>query len=255
MKSTFDATVFFGDYPFRGFANTSLEALSKRCQHHQIDGAAVSSFDQIFWENNLDATRRDAALLEKHPSFRHFVVVNPAYPNQLAEMEKVLSRFPVAGLRLLPNYHQYHLWDSCVTDLFALAHSHGLPVQIHREIQDQRLQWLLVVPPVASGELEWLLANPPSVKVLLSGLTHADLQQLQSKILQAPHVWADLSRVRGPVFGIEKLTALIEARRLVYGTLWPIQNISSTLLQIQEAQINEDDKTRILGDNYHRFLS
>ncbi len=250
MKSTFDATAFFGDYPFRGFAQSSLEDLNSRCEQHNVSGAAVSSFQQIFWENNLEAARRDADEIAKHATLQHFVVVNPSYPRQLVELEKVLSGYPVAGLRLLPNYHRYHLWDACARDLFTLAQTHHLPVQIHREIQDQRMHWMLPVAPLASAELEWILANPPQVKVLLSGLSNADLRGLQSKILEAPNVWADLCRVRGPVFGIEKLTELVKAKRLVYGSLWPIQNMASSLLQIEDAQISEEERNAILRSNF-----
>jgi len=250
MKSTFDATVFFGDYPFRGFAQSSLDDLNSRCEQHNISGGAVSSFQQIFWENNLEAARHDADAIAKHSNLQHFAVVNPSYPRQLEELEKVLSQFPVSGLRLLPNYHRYHLWDECARDLFILAGERELPVQIHREIQDQRMHWMLPVAPLASAELEWLLANPPEVKVLLSGLTSADLRGLQSKILESPNVWADLCRVRGPVFGIEKMTELVKAKRLVYGSLWPIQNMASSLLQIEDAQISVEEKTAILQSDF-----
>jgi len=246
MKSTFDATAFFGDYPFRGFAQSSLDDFNIRCEQHNISGGAVSSFQQIFWENNLEAARRDADAIAKHSNLQHFVVVNPSYPHQLEDLERVFLHFPVSGLRLLPNYHHYHLWDECVLDLFILANEYQLPIQIHREIQDQRMHWMLPVAPLASAELEWLLANPPAIKVLLSGLTSADLRGLQSKILEAPNVWADLCRVRGPVFGIEKMTELVKAKRLVYGSLWPIQNMASSLLQIEDARISEDEKSAIL---------
>jgi predicted TIM-barrel fold metal-dependent hydrolase len=250
MKSTFDATAFFGDYPFRGFAQNSLDDFKSRCEQHNISGGAVSSFQQIFWENNLEAARRDADVIANYANLQHFVVVNPSYPRQLEELEKVLSQFPVSGLRILPNYHQYHLWDECVRDLFVLAKEHQLPIQIHREIQDQRMHWMLPVAPLASAELEWLLANPPEIKVLLSGLTNADLRGLQSKILEAPAVWADLCRVRGPVFGIEKMTELVKAKRVVYGSLWPIQNMASSLLQIEDAQISVEEKTAILRSDF-----
>ena len=210
MVNAFDMTVFFGDYPFRGFSQTSLQDLAQRCKTLQISGAAVSSFQQIFHENNLDAARRDAKLLESFPQFAHFVVVNPTYPRQLEELQKVLLEMPIAGLRLLPNYHHYHLWDARVQELFALAKSYELPVQIHREIQDRRLQWMLSVLPLDVEELEWLLSNPPEIKVLLSGLSRTDLLQLQAKILAAPNIWVDTSRLRGPVFGLENLTELLQ---------------------------------------------
>ena len=250
MKSTFDATAFFGEYPFRGFEQSSLDHFNSRCAQHNIGGGAVSSFQQIFWENNLEAARRDADVIAEYPNLQHFVVVNPSYPRQLEELVKVLSQFPVAGLRLLPNYHHYHLWDECVRDLFILASEYQLPLQIHREIQDQRMHWILPVAPLATAELEWVLANPPAIKVLLSGLTNADLRSLQSKILQAPDVWTDLCRVRGPVFGIEKMKELVKAKRLVYGSLWPIQNMASSLLQIEDAQVSADERNAILHSNF-----
>ena len=42
--------------------------------------------------------------------------------------------------------------------LFRLAAELDLPVQIVREIQDQRMHWMHTVPPVSNADFDWLFS-------------------------------------------------------------------------------------------------
>lgn len=250
---TIDATAFVGDYPFRGFPQTSPDALKKLAQKYLVGKAVVSSFQELFWENNFDAAKRVSEEIQDDSFYAHFLVVNPVYPRQIESLPAVLSATGAAGLRLMPKYHGYRLWDERVGELFRFAAEQNLPVQIFREIQDERMHWMHAVPPVASADFDWLLSSPPPCKVLLSGLPFHEIGRLGEALRAATSVWCDLSRVRGPVFSIEKLVQEQKIERLLFGSLWPIQIIGSSLLPIAEARIGDSQRQGILSENWREF--
>jgi predicted TIM-barrel fold metal-dependent hydrolase len=256
--SIIDATAFVGDYPFRGFPQTSSAALKTLARKYGIGGAVVSSFSEIFWENNFEAARRLADEIQSDDFFAHFVVVNPAYPRQLKELPEILETTGARGIRLLPNYHDYRLWDERALELFRFAHEHDLPVQIFREIQDERMHWMRHFAPTSNADFEWFLSaldSPeiPACRVLLSGLTFADFGRMGAALRERKTVWADLSRVRGPLFSVEKLVNEQHCERLVFGTLWPIQIVSAPLRQITDADIDDAIRAQMLNENWRAF--
>ena len=253
MTSPIDASAFIGDYPFRGFPETTPPELSQLNAQYGIGGAVVSSFHEVFWENNFEAATRTAREIRDCDGLVQFLVVNPTYPRQLQELPETLAATGARGLRLLPNYHGYDLWDERVTELFHFAAEQNLPVQIFREIQDARMHWMLRVPPLSSENLQWLLADPPPARVLLSGLPFSEVMALRGKLQSAARVWFDLSRVRGPVFAVEKLVETLGAEQLVFGSLWPIQMIAPSLRAIEDARITAAQRAQILDGNWQRF--
>lgn len=259
MNSHIDATAFVGEYPFRGFPQTSPAALKELAQKYSVGGAAVSSFHEIFWENNFDAARKLAEEIRGDNFFTHFVVVNPKYPRQLQELPEVLETTGARGIRLLPNYHGYRLWDECALELFRFAAKRDVPVQIFREIQDARMHWMHAVAPVAAADFDWLLSalgtpEVPACRVLLSGFPFADLSRMGDVLRANENIFADLSRVRGPVFGVEKLVNEQKLERLVFGSLWPIQLVGSSTLQIDDAAISDAARKAIFSGNWQRFV-
>lgn len=254
MNFSIDAAAFVGDYPFRGFGAASPGALKELARKYAIGRAVVSSFQEVFWENNFDAARRLAQEILSDDFFMHFVVVNPAYPRQLQELPAVLEETGAAGVRLLPNYHGYRLWDECVLELFRFAAERDVPVQIFREIQDARMQWMHSVAPVAAADFDWLLSalgapELPPCRLLLSGLPFAEIARMSDALRELSTVWADLSRVRGPVFAVEKLVQEQNLERLVFGSLWPIQIMASSTRQIEDADIDERLRAGIFSGN------
>ncbi len=260
MTTLIDTTAFVGDYPFRGFGSTSPQTLKERAGQYGVGQAIVSSFQELFWENNFDATTRLADELRGDDFFIHFAVVNPTYPGQLKALPELVEQTGIQGLRLLPNYHNYRLWDTGALELFQLAAQLDLPVQIIREIQDQRMHWMHTVPPVSNADFDWLFSalgsqELPACRLLLSALPFAELTRLASVLRDATTVWADLSRVRGPVFAVEKLVNDHKLERLVYGTLWPIQVMAATYSQVEDAAITDEQRAAIFAGNCQRFLN
>lgn len=249
-----DAAAWVGQYPFRGIAGSSLEDFRNKMQALDIGRAVVSPFEAIFWENNLDAYCHWERQLSGYNEFELWPVVNPAMPGQVQEFQNLWDRGTTrpAGLRLTPNYHGYRLDDPCVAELMEVARKRDLVVQLFTRIADERWHWMLRTPGVSEDDVLYFTSAFAGMRLLISGLNN--LQFLISRLKQQPRLHVDLSRHRGPIFGVEKLLGRVPPAQVVFGSLWPIQIVEATLWQILEARIDDSMRAAVLGGNLTRLL-
>lgn len=255
-KPVIDASAWIGAYPFRSTTPRDPNVLIERMDRLTIDRAIVGSFESLFWEDNLVGyecwrDRLPADRLELWP------VVNPSLPGQLRRFGKLhddasAAGQPFRGLRLLPNYHGYHLHDAHVADLMQLARERDLVVQVFQRIADERWHWMLHVPAVEDEELTVLINQFPANRLLICGSNQPEL--FADAMRQHPALYLDISRVRCPVFAIEHLIEKAPWQRLVMGSLWPIQIIEATLWQVEHAEVAPHIMHGILGGNAERLL-
>ncbi|HEX7010438.1 MAG TPA: amidohydrolase family protein [Phycisphaeraceae bacterium] len=253
-----DVAAWVGQYPFRGILHSSLTHLLDKLAALQVERAVVSPFEALFWENNLDAFDLWSHRLAEHSRLELWPVVNPAMPGQIARLARRLDEHAAhgqavpRGLRLLPNYHGYRLDAPAVDDLMRLARERSLIVQVFQRIADERWHWMLSVPPVPPEDLLAFVDRHDQQPILISALNAPQL--LADRLRSHPALYADLSRLRGPLFALERLLEQAPADRLVFGSLWPIQIIEATLWQITYAQASDATKADLLRGNAARLL-
>lgn len=244
-----DFSMWTGQYPFRGIMRSSLEDWRRLVEVLGIQLTIASPFEAIFWENNLDAYARTAEELAEEPRMEVWPVVRPG---ALYGLEKLLDRYQPRGIRLVPTYHEYHLYDDAVEPIMKLAAQRNLIVQVFTRIADERWHWMLHKPELSMHELEYLTSIYDKQPILVSGLNRP--QSLAHRFAQHPHLYADISRVRGPVFAMETVLAEAPLDRLVFGSLWPIQIIEATLWQVTTGRIKAAARDRVLWDNAQTLL-
>lgn len=235
-----DVSMWLGQYPFRGIPTGSTDVVTH---------AIVSPFEALFWENSLDAYEQCA---EKNVDSK-FDIWPVVRPGAVHGLEKLLDRFHPRGLRLLPNYHNYRLFDSAAHEIMHLARERNMIVQVFSRIADERWHWMLKVPPVEIDQIEYLTASFQSQPILISGLN--SLAPLASRMRQSKNLYVDISRIRGPVFAIEQIVKDIPVEQIVFGSLWPIQIIEATLWQVTTAKIEESIRAKILHENADHLLA
>ena len=245
-----DCSAWVGQYPFRSIRCVDAESMRELLTRLGIKKAVVSPYEALFQENNLDAYARFAAdhaanaLLEVWPVLR---------PGHLHGLRNLLDRYRPCGLRLVPTYHGYHLFDAAVAPIFEIARERGMIVQIFTRIADERWHWMLKVPELPADELDYAATVYANQPIIVSGLNAP--QTLAPRMRQHPSLYADVSRVRGPVFAMEKLVETVPPDRLVFGSLWPIQMIEATLWQVTSARISERAREGILASNARSLMA
>lgn len=247
-----DVSVWVGSYPFRGIPSSSIGDLKVLCNRLGISQVVASSFENLFWENGLDAYEMWQEELADEDWCEHWPVVNPAMPGQIRAVKELVERFRPGGLRLLPNYHSYSLQENCVRELMCLAREKRLIVQVFQRIADERWHWMLRVPAVEQEQLEAFAGEHTDQPIIISGTNQPAL--FSRHMHNDNQLYVDTSRIRGPVFAFEELIRTIPADRILFGSLWPIQIPQATLWQIQGTDMPEKNQSQILGRNYRALL-
>jgi predicted TIM-barrel fold metal-dependent hydrolase len=245
-----DVSAWVGNYPFRGIPNSGVDDLKRKLDELHISRAIVAPFEAIFWENNLDAYERWTDLIAAHRELELWPVMRPG---ATLGLDKLLDRFKPRGIRLLPNYHGYRLSDRSVEPILKMARERDLIVQVFARIADERWHYMMKVPGVDNVDLEYLTSTCGQQRILISGCN--SLAFLASRMRDQPLLCADISRVRGPQFAIEKMVEQLPVKKIVFGSLWPVQIIEATLWQVTTAKIEPAARDAILYANAQGLLA
>jgi predicted TIM-barrel fold metal-dependent hydrolase len=249
MPEVIDVSGFLGRWPFRGIPRSSNDDLHRQAERLHIRKVVVSSFENLFWENAADAAREFARSIEGDELLVHFPIVNPVFPGVLDDLKRLQDERPFRGVRLLSNYHGYSLTDPAVDRLIDWTRRQGLIVQVFRRIVDERLHWMLKVPPVPDEQLNDLVRRHAEQQFIMSALWFNEIAGLFETMGKPAHVRFDVSRCRGPEEWPAKLIASVPGGQLVFGSLWPLQVIRSTLEELLHAPIDEGSRSMILSQN------
>ncbi|MBN1347362.1 MAG: amidohydrolase family protein [Phycisphaerae bacterium] len=249
MQAVIDVAGFLGDWPFRRIPRSSREHLHTLAGECGLERVVVSSFENLFWENAADAALATAESTARDKLLVHFPMANAAFPSVVDNLMRLHDEHPFAGVRLLSNYHGYSLDGACVDDLLAWTQAERLTVQVFRRIVDERLHYILKVPHVEEDELVRLAERHPEQRFIYSGLGYGEIVSVAEATGCPKHVWFDTSRCRGPERWPQKLVEKVPPDRIVFGSLWPLQVIRSTLQELRFAPLDETTRAMILHDN------
>lgn len=254
-----DLSAWIGPYPFRHLREYTLDDWLVRARRAGVGRAVVSGYDQLFAQNGLECWPIWVDRIARHTEARNRVecwpVVNPAMPGELRRLGESLRNTPARGIRLLPNYHNYRLWDTHVADLMAMAREQDLIVQVFIRIVDERWQWMLHTPAVDVGQdIAYLTSMFQQNRLLVSGGSPAELQGMAERLRAHPSLHADISRVRGPVFVLDHIDRSLPLHRLVLGTLWPMQIMEASIWEVTTSRLSADQQRAILWSNAETLL-
>lgn len=248
-QNVVDCSVWTGTYPFRGIIRSTPADWAELAGRVGISRAIAAPFEAVFQENSLDAYARAADEFAGNPHIEVWPVLRPG---ALHGIGPLLDRYRPRGLRLVPTYHDYHLYDTSVQPIMGLARERGMVVQIFTRLSDERWHWIVKVPELSMHEIEYAISAYAEQPILVSGLNRP--QALTSRFKQHQTLYADISRIRGPVFAIEQLAAAGSTDRLVFGSLWPVQILEATLWQVTSARIDASVRDAILRTNVTALL-
>ncbi|MCC7351301.1 MAG: amidohydrolase family protein [Phycisphaerales bacterium] len=201
-----------------------------------------------------DGNPRILKQLEGHPRVHPVWVGLPAGTDETpdpAGMLRQMRQHKVAALYLLPNQYRYTLDDWCVDDLLEPMNEAGVPVFISYD----------EVGPSSYGtdQTHWdsvveLCRRWPKLPVIVSEYRIRRTQRILYKAFDAcPNLKLEVSAY-WLHRGIEYITRRWGAQRLIFGSNWPTHGIGLTLPTVACAEIDEQDKRRIAGDNLRELI-
>ncbi|MBR5272019.1 MAG: hypothetical protein IKU25_01290, partial [Clostridia bacterium] len=162
-----DFNCYVGNWPFHRIRNNTLEDLKKLHKKVGIDYGYVSALEAIFYHDPYEAD----ALLAKEiegTNYKHVVTVNPKLPGCLDSIRRMVSEFPVAGVRILPSFHKYRLGeDQDVENLCALLKEFNLPLFLNLRMVDERTEYMFLTEGFSVWDVDTFVGRHSDLKIVI----------------------------------------------------------------------------------------
>ena len=250
-----DTNVYLSRWPFRRLPGDDAAHLAVRLRKHGVTEAWAGTFDGLLHKDIAGANARLAAACRAHGNglLKPFGSINPQLPGWQEDLRRCVEEHQMAGIRLHPNYHGYHLQDPRFVELLTRAAARGLIVQLVASMEDVRTQHpLLRVPPVDLAPLPRAIERAPGVRLVLLNWGPASRPEALPPLAAAGAVCFDIATLEG-IEGVARMAERVPADRIVFGSHAPLFYFESALLKIRESGLPESQKARILEGNARRL--
>ncbi len=211
-------------------------------------GIDKSCLFNIFHPDGTTGNDETADFVAKNPDrFIGFAYVSPLMPERMVpELERAIDELGFPAIKIYPPYSRWLLTESVWDPIYAFANERGLALITHTG-QEATCQ------PVQVGEIA---PRFPNVQFVIGHSGNSEPYRTQSiEAAQAnPNVYLETcSTFREPGV-IERLVNEAGADRVLFGSDIPLMDPRSQLGKIITADISDDEKRLVLGENAKRIL-
>lgn len=249
----YDINCLVGNWPFYRVGKPSFLDLKEAHAENGINCGFVASLDAIFYN---DPFQGDESLHEilKGSSYQHILTINPTLPDFQTDITKGVQMFNIAGVRIYPGYHGFQMTDKRLDLLCETLQHLRLPLFITLRMEDERLSHLLIPSSVSITELDTFVRQHRDLKIIVLGAKFGEILDLSDLFSSDRNVYFDTSCfVKDYLFSVEKLTAEVGTDKMLYGSLYPLNCMKSTILPIQTCE-DTGTASKILSLNFQPLL-
>lgn len=192
-----------------------------------------------------EGNREAADIVSKTRGLLQWVIVNPLEPASFAQATEMLQQPKCVGIKLHPEEHVYPITEHG-DKLFDFAAQHDAIVLVH---SGDPYSWPIDYLPFADKH--------PNVKLVLGHLGNgggaAGDPTLQVRAIQNSvhgNIYTDTSSARSIMPNlIEWAVREIGAEKILYGTDTPLYHTAMQRARIDQADLSDSDKQKILREN------
>ena len=232
-----DSKTFFGAWSLKNI-DASIETIIAKLKQYNIDRAVMCSLKGIMYDYK-EGNAETIAMAEKHPEIIPAATINPSKytgGNEIAALKK-------AGCKLLRLASEHQGWpiDFLPTRIiFEEAEKRQMPISINANL---------------AGDITKIynIVEDRKLRVIIHHIHYTMFSEAILAGKRCPQIYFDVQRMNGP-HTIDIFVKELGADRLVYGSNAPFDNIPSSLMLAQNANISDDDKEKILSKNITRLL-
>ena len=245
-----DVNAGWGFWPIQRFSHSTLEEWERVFEKAGIDEVWVSAVEAILSPEPDSWDARLFERLEDFPRFRPVKTVNPVLANWRKSWDATAARFPLAAIKLFPNYHNYTLDDARVETVCQKAGN--LPVLISLRVNDERNQpSFLQVAGTPAGDVAALSRRHPQVRFVALCAYGSELPALAKG---GRNLFADISFLDGMGM-LEQAAKVIPPERLVLGSHEAFAHAQAARLKLAHSSLPPDVLRGIASENLTSPLS
>ncbi|MFC1525731.1 amidohydrolase family protein [Candidatus Latescibacterota bacterium] len=245
-----DVNTWLGHWPFQDFAVSTGEALARHLAAEGIDHALVSPVEAALHPDPHLCNRRLWDTVARCPQLEIAPVINPSLPGWEVHLSE-LTRRGARAVRVLPNYHQYELTDTCAQRLADAMRRSRQVLLVQMRLEDERNQYApLQIAGVPVERVGKLAALFPDLRIVCLCPYLAEVEQLAA----APgNVHVDLSYTE-TLSTVAALLERIEVERVLFGSHTPFLYTRAARAKVEAAEVDESAVAAISEGNAERLL-
>lgn len=239
-----------------------LDNLMGSMEKAEVDYALVLTSYKI--SPHRPSTRQVVEAVRNYPQVG--VVAGISYLNyrqsDLRELSEYLQDGLVKGLKLYPGYEPFYPWDPRVRVVYELAVEFDVPVMIHSGDTYSSTAKIKYAHPL---QIDEVAVDFPQLKIIICHLGNPWFRDCIEVVYKNTNVFADLS---GLVLGNfssaferylkkqldEILIFAGEPRWLLFGSDWPLCDMSDYVKFLRKLKLPPEDKEKILAGNAIRLF-
>lgn len=171
-------------------------------------------------------------------------VVMPHHTGEMPAPDELLAQMKVKGVRALkayPNAQAFTLADWCAGNLLAMIEANSIPFFLDMD----QTNW---------GQVAEILSDHPKLNLILLRQSY----RIDRLVYPLMEKYAGL-RMEAATYqvasGIEQVCKRFGAGRLLFGTALPYLDVGPAIAQITYAEISDEEKQLIAGDNLRSLLN
>ncbi|HHV96307.1 MAG TPA: amidohydrolase family protein [Clostridiaceae bacterium] len=248
-----DVNCLVGNWPFRKIRKITFNDLKSIHEVNNMEYGYVSSLNSIFYNDPFEGDQ-DLHEIIKGTPYKHVLTVNPELPWFIDDIEEGIKLFDIKGVRIYPGYHGYTLDNQPVERLCRILAEKKLPLFITIRMEDERLNYLFQPRGIDKAELSHFLESHPENTVILLSIRYGEIMNIKDIINSRRNVFVDTSGFKDLLFIIEKLTKVVDHRKILYGSNHPLYCMKSTILLVEKAEVDSSVKEDIFYNNVRNIL-
>jgi predicted TIM-barrel fold metal-dependent hydrolase len=254
-----DVAAFIGAYPFRHLDRAgSTDWLLSQMDRLHIDRALVGYLPSILHQDPAPGNRVLAKLTASYGDrLAPVPTINPEQPQWQDDVNLALESH-ASAVRLFPQYQGVDPSGDAMRVAVAAVAVAGLPMVLTVRLEDLRQRHPRdVTSDLTPAAIRGLVRSDDDVRLIVTHADRAFVEEVHFGLTpaEADRILWDISWMWGPPE--DDLTRLIETvgrERFVFGTGMPLRVGDTSIAKLDLAEITDDDRRSILGENIERWL-
>lgn len=243
---TIDVNAGAGFWPIQAFTDRTLAELETTYASNAIDEVWLSAIESILFPEPDIHDRTLFERLADFPRFRPVKTINPLLANWHAGLVGMNRQFPLAAIKLFPNYHGYPLQLPAMEKVCAAANELSLPILIQMRVNDERNQ-----PPF----LQVLGADADEIAQFsrtFSEQTIIALCAYNGEVAQLARGSANLLLDFSFLDGCDTFASyddILSMNRFVFGSHAPFLHAQAARMKLDHFELSEPARRAIASEN------
>jgi predicted TIM-barrel fold metal-dependent hydrolase len=241
-----DVNAGAGFWPIQAFTDRSLVEQESTFASLSIDEVWLSAIESILFPEPDTHDRALFEQLDQFPRFRPVKTINPLLANWQNGLLSAKKQFPLAALKLFPNYHGYSPQSPLMAQVGALARELSLPILIQMRVNDERNQpSFLQVRGVDAAEIAQFSRKFPDQPIIALNAYGGEVAKLADG---SPNLLIDFSFLDGcDTFAI--FEGILPMNRFIFGSHAPFLLARAARMKLDHFELSDSDRSLVASEN------